>query len=89
MDKGHAPPKFGVRGIVEISMGQKKFRKPKPLPSKKPASFPIPSGGIIPGFPEFWQKSHNAFPRFFEATEHFIPLVNDILPRNVRNSIRT
>jgi hypothetical protein len=73
MEKGQTPPKFGVRGIVEISMGQKKFR--------------IPPGGIIPGFPEFWQKSYNAFPRFFEATEHLIPLVNDILKEPVSDQL--
>jgi hypothetical protein len=87
MEKGHTPAKFGVRDIVEISMGQKKFKKPKPLPSKKPPSLPIPPGGIIPGFPEFWQRSHNAFPRFFEATEHLIPLVNDILQKPVSDQL--
>jgi hypothetical protein len=66
----------------------KRFKKPKPLPSKKkPPSLSVPPGGIVPGFPKFWQKAHDAHPRFYEATEHLIPLVNDILKKPVSDQL--
>lgn len=58
----------------------KRFKKPKPLlATKRRQEYPIPQGGNIPGFPELWQKAYDAYPRFFRATDHLVPLVNDLL----------
>jgi hypothetical protein len=82
--KGSCPAKFGVRGIVQISMGQKKFRKPKDLVRKMALGTPlVRPGGVIAGFPEFWQKSNDAFQGFFEATDHLVPLVNTVLAKPI------
>jgi hypothetical protein len=40
-------------------------------------------GGVIAGFPEFWQKAHDRYPRFFEATNTLVPLVNQVLAKPI------
>ena len=63
----------------------KKFKEPKPLPvtKSKQNCLSIPPGGIIAGFPEFWQKAYRRYPRFFDATDQLVPLVNTVLARPV------
>lgn len=66
-------------------MGKKTFKKAKALPAtkKKSTGLPIPPGGIIAGFPEFWQKAYQRHPRFFDATDELVPLVNTVLAKPV------
>jgi hypothetical protein len=65
-------------------MGKKTFKKPKVLIRKMSPSAPlVPPGGIVAGFPEFWQTAHDAFPRFFAATDHLVPLVNVVLAKPI------
>jgi hypothetical protein len=65
-------------------MGKKTFKKPKSLIRIRPPNTPlVPPGGIVAGFPEFWQRAHNAFPRFFAATDHLVPLVNAVLAKPI------
>ncbi len=67
---------------------RKKLKKPRRLSTtEKPRCFTIPPGGIIAGFPEFWQKSHSTYARFFEAVDHLNPLVNEILERPVSDQL--
>src|ERR1017187_649491 len=71
---------IAATGTVKTSMGQKKFKKPKDLVRKNAPGTPlVRPGGIVAGFPGFWQKSHDAFQGFFEATNHLVPLVNTVL----------
>jgi hypothetical protein len=75
---------IAATGTVKTSMGQKKFKKPKDLVRKKAPGTPlVRPGGIVAGFPEFWQKSHDAFQGFFEATNHLVPLVNTVLAKPI------
>jgi hypothetical protein len=65
-------------------MGKRTFKKPKASSRTGPANVPlVPPGGIVAGFPEFWQRSHNAFPRFFAATDQLVPLVNAALAKPI------
>jgi hypothetical protein len=63
----------------------RRSKRPQPLPAtrKQHEYLPIPPGGIIAGFPEFWQKAHDAYPHFFRATDHLVPIVNDLLRRPI------
>jgi hypothetical protein len=45
-------------------------------------------GGVVAGFPEFWQKAHDRYPRFFEAADHLMPLVNTILAKPVGGQLQ-
>jgi hypothetical protein len=47
----------------------KRFKKPKPLSRRKRQSVPVVAGfpGVVAGFPEFWQKTHDKYPAFFKA----------------------
>jgi hypothetical protein len=60
-------------------MGKKTFKKPKAIRIRAPNTLRVPPGGIVAGFPEFWQRAHDAFPQFFAATDHLVPLVNAVL----------
>jgi len=69
-------------------MGRKKFKKPKQIaPRKQPGTPLARPGGVIAGFPEFWQKVHDRYPRFFEATDHLVPLVNTILTKPIAGQL--
>jgi hypothetical protein len=65
-------------------MGKKTLKKPKALIRiRPPNTLLVPPGGIVAGFPEFWPRAHDAFPRFFAATDHLVPLVNAVLAKPI------
>lgn len=69
-------------------MGKKTFKKPKAsLKKRELKTLLAPPGGIIAGFPEFWQRAYDAFPQFFVATDHLMLLVKAVLDKPISGKL--